>query len=316
MPEIHPLLLALLTLCLLVGCGLILRGAGILQTEHSGTFNGLFMNLVLPSMIFSVLARQPFDPHSLVGAGVILAGVLVCMAVAWAVARLLGLDRPQTGSFMMVTAFGSSTTLGISFVDETLRGEAGSMETAVVVAEAGVMIPALTLGIVVAMWFGSGGGTGAGFKSELGTFLKSPVFLSIMAGLVVGSTALHETFAPLAFVVQVADQIGKSLTLFVALSISLMLAPVRLGLIWKTVAAACLLKLILEPLLVMAGAAWFDPGAMQKEILLIEAAMPASSVAAILAVRYGCEPKLASTLVIAQYFIGLFTVPLLFYFLI
>lgn len=47
------------------------------------------------------------------------------------------------------------------------------------------------------------------------------------------------------------------------------------------------------------------------EILLIEAAMPSGTVAAVLADRYGCDGSIASALVIATYGLSLLTIPLI-----
>ncbi len=50
---------------------------------------------------------------------------------------------------------------------------------------------------------------------------------------------------------------------------------------------------------------------LDDEILFIEAAMPAGTVAAVLAGRYGCDGTTASALVVATYGLCLLTIPLL-----
>lgn len=317
MDSFHLLLTALGSLVLMVGFGLLLRYCGVLKAEDGRVCSGIFMNLVLPAMIFSTLARQPVDSSSLRAALIMLVILLLVMAISAGLATLLRLNRKQTGSFVMVTTFASATTLGLSLVEQTFPSQATALEQAVVISQFGVMVPALILGAAAAIWYGHDGNGqgGAALAKDLLGFFKSPVFLSILAGIAMSLSGGHESNPLAGFLVEVADRIGQALFVFVGLSISLMLRPVEIGFIWKPVLASCLLKLVVEPVLVVGGAAWFGMAAGQREILLLEAALPASSVAAILAVRYGCDAAMASTLMVAGYFVGLITVPALYYLL-
>lgn len=73
------------------------------------------------------------------------------------------------------------------------------------------------------------------------------------------------------------------------------------------------LKLIVEPLVAVASAILLAITALDREILVIEAAMPSGALAAVLAARYGCDAATASTLVIATYVLSLVALPLIFF---
>jgi predicted permease len=90
-----------------------------------------------------------------------------------------------------------------------------------------------------------------------------------------------------------------------------MLRPVSIKEIGGVIAAVLAIKLILEPFLVLELAALEHMAALEKNVLVIEAAMPSGTIAAIIATRYGCDGGLASVLVVVSYVASLLTIPLI-----
>lgn len=77
------------------------------------------------------------------------------------------------------------------------------------------------------------------------------------------------------------------------------------------IALLCI-NLVAEPLIALAGAHLLNLPKLEEQILVIEAAMPAGAVAAVIAARYECDGKLASALTIAMYVLSLGTIPLIY----
>lgn len=163
--------------------------------------------------------------------------------------------------------------------------------------------------MAVAILFGQG--AGGSLISGLRTFLKSPIFISLILGLVasfIKKLPLNNTFFDLLF--RILDVIGSTLAIFVALAIALMLKPISFRKLSHLIVAVALIKLIAKPLIAFAMAESAILPMTITEILLIVAAMPSGTVATVLADRYGCDGAIASTLVITTYGLSLVTIPL------
>ena len=106
---------------------------------------------------------------------------------------------------------------------------------------------------------------------------------------------------------------SDSLTLLVAFTIGLMLRSIAAKQMVGLLVLAGLLKLVLEPLVAGGLASALAVPELQRDILLVEAAMPSGSLAAVIAARYGCDAAVASALLIATLGLSLLVVPLIGY---
>jgi hypothetical protein len=78
------------------------------------------------------------------------------------------------------------------------------------------------------------------------------------------------------------------------------------------IAALFVINLVAEPLIALGGAHLFGLSRLEDQVLVLEAALPAGAIAAVVAARYGCNGGLASALVIAMYVLSLGTIPLIY----
>lgn len=293
----------------LILIALFLRKRAIISEEHRPLFARLVTDFSLPALIFTGLARESFEEAELVAVGIVATALLFCMVLGWAAGRLLGLKAGQLGAFIMVASFGSSSTLGYALISQAFPNDPTALAEAVVISELGVGILIFTLGVAVAIYFGQG--RGGSFSSGLRTFLKSPIFISLIFGLSFSLLGLPLTNPILSIPLRVLDVIGGSLAIFVAFAIALMLRPIPVRTLGLLIVAAGLIKLIAKPLIAFSMARFEDLPLTLTEILLIETAMPSGTVAAVLADRYGCDGSIASALVIATYGLSLATIPLI-----
>ena len=104
---------------------------------------------------------------------------------------------------------------------------------------------------------------------------------------------------------------SDSLTLLVAFTIGLMLRPIAAKQMVSLLVLVGLLKLVLEPLVAGGLASALAVPELRRDILLVEAAMPSGSLAAVVAARYGCDAAVASALLIATLGLSLLVVPLI-----
>jgi len=92
-----------------------------------------------------------------------------------------------------------------------------------------------------------------------------------------------------------------------------MLRPVSFRTLIVWIAAVSVIKLIVAPVLAVAGAELVHLPILEEQVLLIEAAMPSGAIAAVLAARYGCDGRIGSLLTLGTYAVSLATMPLIFW---
>ena len=83
---------------------------------------------------------------------------------------------------------------------------------------------------------------------------------------------------------------------------------------WKIVIASCLVRLIAIPALIILAAKLIPMALELRQILLVQAAMPAALVPILLAKLYGGRPAIAVQVVIATTIVSLVTLPYIIYF--
>ena len=237
------------------------------------------------------------------------------MGLGYIAGKLLKLNRERLGAFIVVSGFGSSSTLGYPLIRQIFPGNEEALTDALIIGELGACLPFFIIGVFVIMLFGKKDNSAESFASTLIPFLKSPIFIGMTAGLLFSfyGGALHEN-AVFKLIIRILDMIGNSLMLLVALSIGLMLRPISIKVLIPVLIVMTVIKLVIEPLLSLLGAGLLGLDELQKNVLFIEAAMPSGAVASVFADRYGCDGHFASVLVLSTYIISMISLPVMFYF--
>jgi len=295
----------------LIGAAIWFRQKNVIQTQEQGVFARLVTDFALPALIFANLSREPFNLDNLKLAFVIFVSIALVMVVAWMVGRWIRLERPVLGSVILVSGVGSTSTLGYSLVHGIFGENTEVMSQLVIMGEVGVVLPLFTFGVAIASYFGTDVEDGPDVIDATKTFVRSPIFIAFVLGVLVSSFDLtpdHKVMDLLESVLKIASD---SLTFLVAFTIGLMLKPISFREIAGLLLLVCGLKLILEPAVAAAFATALGLSEFQKDMLIIEAAMPSGALAAVIAARYGCDAATASALLIATYVVGLFAIPII-----
>jgi predicted permease len=217
---------------------------------------------------------------------------------------------------MIVGAFGSTSTFAVPFLADLFGDKSEAVAQGITMGTLGVALPFFTIGVLIADFFGKKEENANHSKlTTLRDFLSTPIFIAFLLGIVVsaitsyypfpGSAVFREIFTGF-FVV-----IKHSVDLLVWIAIGLMLKPVKLRKFIPLLALVVLIKMFVQPAFALLLTYRAELSSLTKQIVLIEAAMPAGAIAAVLADRYGCDGPLASALVITTYLFSLVTLPLL-----
>jgi len=313
MTQFYNLVQSIGVLFALVLCTGWLKRRSILSNEHNVVFGKLVTDFALPAIIFSNLSKVPLVLEKMVPALLMLASVLVCLLIVLGVGFALKLDRPVLGSLALVTGFGSSSTVGYSLANQVFGANSEAMRDAIIIGEFGNCVPVFTLGVAIAVYFGKTDSGPGNPWTTAKSFFYSPIFIATILGLTASSLALPQDALIVRLLYRVLDTIGDTLIVLVAITIALLLKPIEVRTIIPLIGIVAGLKLLVEPALAGWGAIYFGIPDLEKEVLVLETAMPAGTVSAVIAARFGCDGPVASTLVVATYLLSLVTLPLMFF---
>jgi predicted permease len=283
----------------LILLAMVLRRVGLVKEEQGPLFSALVTRVTLPALIFTSLAKSVLHWEFALLALIMLAAEVASLGLAWLGGRRLRLPPPQLGSVMLVAGFGSSSLLGYALVSQVYGNDSQAIAEAVIISELGVGPALFTLGTMIALYYGSSGADAGARMVEALKFFRSPIFISVLAGLLWSLLGLPTNAPILEPVFQGIGLLGAANTFLVAMTVGVLLhleAPrslITLGLLAVTI------KLILKPVMVWLPALGLGLSDTEIQILVLEAAMPSALLTVVLASHYGCDAKLASRLVFA-----------------
>jgi len=299
---------ALVILIVLIFLGMFLRQWGILKDSDGLTLSKIIINVSIPALILSALSQQQFEAEKLMLAAVMIISQLACALIAWVVSYFLKLSRPRRGALILASTFTSSAFLGYAVVKEAFHNNSEALADAAIVSELGVATLLFTVGIFIAMYFGSSGKLSfKGKFKEMSKFFYSPIFISLILGIGLSFFNISKKNVFVSSVYELLQLIASANTFLVALTIGVMLHFKDLRKVWWIVLVAVIIKLIIQPLLSQAQAHIFQFPDLWQQIVVLEAAMPTAAMTAVFAKKYGCDAELTSILIFATFISSIIT---------
>ncbi|WP_336297537.1 AEC family transporter [Gilvimarinus xylanilyticus] len=274
----------LIAVCL--GAGLVLQFTRLAGERAAARLNAYVINLALPALILSELPKLQFDSRVFLPV-VVAWSVMVATALGvLLVSRLVSLSRQVTGCLLLVLPLGNTGFVGIPLI-EALVGAEG-IGYAILYDQFGTFLALNTFGIAIAVGYSGGHTTSNQLAKRIFSF---PPFISLLVAfallwwdyprwLMQGLEAVAWTLVP---VVMVAVGIAWHLKLD------------RADL--KVFVGALLTLCIAKPALAYWFSGWLGGEGVARQVVILEAGMPAMISAGVLAMRYELAPKLAASLV-------------------
>jgi predicted permease len=313
MEQLYPLIRSVAIFFLLVIFIQILKRRGIFNTSHLPIFGKLITELLLPITIFSTLAVSRVEFQFLYAAGIYVTVSLFICGIAYLICRFFKFSNAITGTLVILSGFGSTATIAYPLIIQTYGASSEAMTKALIIGEFGSAIPFFTIGVLIVAYFGQK--KVAGNKNilleSLKSFVRTPIFLSLIGGLAVSMIPPLSGLMASDFFSAFFAYFNNGFEMLVAITIGLMLRPIKINEILLYLAIALPLALVIMPLSVYGLATLFQVPPLTREILVIEAAVPSGAIAAVMADRYGCDGPLASMIVVIAFLLSLVTLPLL-----
>ena len=154
MEQLYPLIRAVAIFFLLVIFIQILKRRGIFATSNLPVFGRLITELILPITIFSTLAVSRVEYQFIYAAGIYLAVSLLICGVAYLICRFFHFSNAVTGSLVILSGFGSTSTIAYPLISQTYGAASDAMTRALIIGEFGSVIPFFTIGVLMVAYFG------------------------------------------------------------------------------------------------------------------------------------------------------------------
>lgn len=305
---------AVLPVYLLTGAGVALRKCKVLTPELDGGLLRLVIHFLYPCLILDkVLGNELLLDPAVVGWGIGMGFGIIMLGygVAWTVSRLLGMKK-GSGSRSFTLAGGLQNfgytaipVLVALFVTE----QAGDRVLGILFVH--------NLGVDLAIWV-------VGVMILTGQFLKSAkvLFNGPLIAIVLGLLGVYSG-AWKFFDAEEGPLIGGIMRTAMswlggcAFPMALLLIGATIGdlfgkerIIWKVAFGAVLVRNIVMAFLILCAAKYLPLITELKQVLVVQASMPAAVTPIILARVYGGQPQVVMQVVMATSLMALVTMPL------
>ena len=317
MPLFAAILSALAPPFLLILLGWGLKKARVLHPAHVPILNRLVVQVTLPALVLHGLLSAPHLSAAL--ALPVLAGLgaeAAAAAVIYAVGRAMRLTPGVLGAMLLVGVYGNTGFIGYPL---TLALVPNQFPETILIDQFGMSIPMYLSAALLGAQMGGGNGTGGGGRrGAVLRFLRSPLFLSAILGIVLRLIPVPPALADSTWLRAVAGVVGKCLeylgqgtTPLVLLALGTALRPSAAGSRAGPMALACACKLLVSPLAMWGLCRLLGLGGEVRMDGVLEMAMPASVMASVLAGQNDMEGDFAVGVVFVSTVLSAVTVPLL-----
>lgn len=285
-----------------------MRHKSYLGDRDLPALTALIVDYIFPMFIFAALARATLTWQEVVMPATMASVILICLALAWIVARFLPLTRKQKGTFLIGCTFGSTSFVGIPIIQQVMADKPSATVDAVISYEFGSSLLLITLGIAIVRHFGSD--ENGSVRRHLLDFFRTPMFIAMVFGVVwsVGDLPISGFVPNIIF--NFCEVAGKALPLLAGLSLGLMIKPVAIRKVIWIFIAVVVIKMIIQPLLMMTATHHVALDAVATEVLVIFASTPCAAMVAVFSQRYGCDGELGTALVIGTLILSAVTLPI------
>jgi hypothetical protein len=256
----------------------------------------------MPALILATLGARAVPaaaPRAVVAATLGLGAALFLGTIA---ARALGASRPAQGAIALTAGFSNTGFLGIPLVLGLYPNAAEAGATAVLIDAFVTTLWLYTAGVFWARRQGEGGET----APPLLRLLATPASLAVAAGLAMSLLGLHLP----ASVARLAALLGGATVPLVFLALGLRLDWKDVHGRLRPILAASVIRLGIAPAVVFGVAVALGLRGPVRDAAVLEAAMPSSMMAAVVADRYGCDGPLGTAAVVLTTLLGVLSIPL------
>lgn len=294
------IILAVLPVYLLMAGGAALRKIGILKREHDIGVMHVIFSVMLPCYILdrTLGAEVLRDACTLVtGAGLGFSLIIAGIGLGYLAGKLIGLEAGQVRrTFALATGCQNFGFTAVPVV-EILWG--GSAVALLFVHNLGVEVAIWSVGVMLVS-----GGTGIPWKR----LINGPIIAVAIGLLLVALRVDDKVTGPVREAISMIG-VGAFPLAIMMTGATIMDLAVTEKPSWKIVTASCVVRLALAPAVIILCAKYIPMAVELRQILVVQAAMPAALGPILIARMYEGRPAVAVQVVVATTVVSLFTLP-------
>ncbi len=264
----------MLEVFLTVSLAYLFKKGGIFSSDHSKVLVNYVLYFALPQLSFKTAYHLGFSKEVFfIGLGAWIV-IVLSIACAFIVGRLLKLDTIDLRSLMVVSAFGNTAFLGYPYTFSYFGLE--GLKYAVIYDSMGSFLAVSSLGFLI-----------INGKLSLRSVLFFPPFLGLTLGFLTRGISLPD------YLWKFIDFSIASLlpVVLFSLGLSLELSNVKRDL--RLLITALFLKLFVSPFLALMIFKLLPVGGLAYKVSVLESAMPTMITASLLMLKYGLNYSLA-----------------------
>ena len=291
----------------------ILKKKQIVSADDLKSYSRLMTMAILPAVIFSQLSRNPVQGHLFVLVFIMFMAGVISMVITWIVGKLMRLRNETLGTLIITSTFGSSALIGYPLIQFAFPNNPVAMTDAVLISELGVGVPIFTLCPLVASYYGSGSSGFGSLRTTFATYLKSPIFIAVITGIIVSQFQVVVTNPFLEPFWEALRMIEGTLTVLACLILGLQLKFASMRKIFPLFLVSSVIQIGIQPYLTSLGADLMQVALLDKQVLILISAMPSAVLGPVFATQYHCDSEAASELVFLNIMVSLIGVPIVYY---
>lgn len=279
--------------------GVVLRVTHLLDAEDAKPLNTVLLYVALPALIFSKVQPAPLDRSllelPLFGWGVVLVGLLL----AWGLTRLLKLEGPTAGAFMLVAVFGNTGYVGYP-IAQAMLGDPGLVK-AVYSDVFGNTAAVVLVGTFIAAHYGRHDEKVRPLKEVV----SYPPFIALAAAL-----ALHGIQLP-QMVSDWLGALGSIVIPAIMISLGLTLKPRSLARHLAPSLGAAALKLLVLPLVALGVGLLVVRDVDTLRVIVLQAGVPSMMLSMIIGQRFELDVDFIASAILVTMLGAVLAIPLL-----
>ncbi len=298
-------ILAVLPVYILIIGGAIMRKTGILKREHDAGIMHVIFSVMLPCFILDrTLGAEVLRNFQVLatGAGLGFSMIIIGIGLGYVAGKMIGLTH-GTGIRTFSLAAGCQN-FGFTAVPvvEILWG-----------SSAVALLFVHNLGVEVAIW-----SVGVMLMSGEGgipwkRLVNGPI-IAVAIGLTLVALGVDDKVTGPIRTAMSMIGIGAFPLAIVITGATIMDLVGTEKPSWKIMVASCLVRLFIAPVVILLCAKFIPMAVELKQILVVQAAMPAALVPILLARLYGGRPAVAVQIVVATTVVSIFTLPCIIFY--
>jgi predicted permease len=292
---------------------IILKKKNIVSSGDLKSYSKLMMTAILPAVIFLQLSQNPIHGYQFILVLIMFMAGVASMIITWFAGKLMRLRNETLGMLIITSTFGSSALIGYPLIQFAFPNNPIAMTDAILISELGVGLPIFTLCPIVASYYGSGS---SGFNSMMKTvltYLKSPIFISVVAGILISQFQMIVKNPFMEPIWEALRMIQGTLTVLACLILGLQLKFRSARRLIPLFIVSAIIQMGVQPFLTSLGADLMHVKLLDKQVLILIAAMPSAVLGTVFATQYQCDSETASELVFLNIIVSLIGIPLVYY---